>query len=70
VGWSWLGTVADQSNTGATSWSVKGVVSDDVPVYSPGRRRKKNARQIMSAMAWVSRVADGCAARAATWRRI
>jgi hypothetical protein len=53
-----------------TSVSVKGVVSDDVPVYSPGRSRKKNARQIMSAMAWVSRVADGCAAKAATWRKI
>jgi hypothetical protein len=34
-----------------TSCKVKGVVSDGVPVYSPGRNRKKKARQIISATA-------------------
>jgi hypothetical protein len=49
-----------------TSCNVKGVVSDAVPVYSPGHRRKKNAKVIMSAMAWMSVVADGVDASAAT----
>jgi hypothetical protein len=35
-----------------TSWTRNGVISDFVPVYSPGRRRKKKkARATMSAMA-------------------
>ena len=34
-----------------TSPRVKGVVSDGESVYSPGRRRKKNAMMIMSATA-------------------
>lgn len=40
-----------------TSPRVKGVVSDLESVYSPGRRRKKNAMMIMSATArskWLS----------------
>jgi hypothetical protein len=54
-----------------TSCRVNGVVSDVlVPVYSPGRSRKKNARLIMSAIACEPGVADGVHARAATWRII
>jgi hypothetical protein len=53
-----------------TSCNVNGVVSDGVPVYSPGRRRKKNARVIMSAMAWVPMDADGADANEATWLKI
>ena len=34
-----------------TSEDVKGVVSEGEDVYSPGRRRKKNARQAMSVIA-------------------
>jgi hypothetical protein len=36
-----------------TSARRKGQVSEAVPVYSPGRRRKKKAMIIMSAMAWL-----------------
>ena len=35
-----------------TSHIRKGLVSDGESVYSPGRRRKKKARMIMSEMAW------------------
>ena len=34
-----------------TSYSKKGELSDLVPVYSPGRSRKKKAMMIMSAIA-------------------
>jgi hypothetical protein len=46
------------------------VVSDGVPVYSPGRRRKKKARQIISAIALVPCAADAKAAKAITCCRI
>jgi hypothetical protein len=45
---------------------VNGVVSEGVPVYSPGRSRKKKASAIMSAIAWEPGVAAGVDARAAT----
>ena len=37
-----------------TSARVNGVDSDDPEVYSPGRRRKKNARTTMAAIADVA----------------
>lgn len=46
-----------------TSQRRKGLVSEGVHVYSPGRSKKKNAKVIMSATA----IAEGSLASVAVW---
>ena len=47
-----------------TSCIRNGVVSDFIAVYSPGRKRKKKASAIISAVAWLAWLATAVLAKA------